>query len=239
MDERLRPIALRLLGEDGAEGLPPSLDGVPELAAVCLDRLRAREADRSVLRDPGDPWDGWESGPEDVLDAMAPSERLAFVLHEEFAVPYETIAPVVGLTPAGTRQLVGRARRRMEGTAERPAPDPERQRAVVSAFLTAARAADGAALLALLDPDVVLRADATAVRNGAVPAHGARAVAHRVSGRLRDARPAEVAGAAGLVWEAADGEPKAALRFTVLEDRVTAVDALADPPHLSRLLAAP
>ncbi|MEU8617974.1 RNA polymerase subunit sigma-70 [Streptomyces sp. NPDC048623] len=253
----IAPVAARLLGTPEATGTSEAAGGpdateaptasslveeavrasggrLTDLAAFCLDRLRAREARRPVLRDP---WDA--PAPGDPLDALTPSERLAFVLHEDFAVPYDTIAPLVTLTPAATRRLVARARRRVEGTEELPAPDPERQREVVTAFLAAARANDLDGLLALLDPDAVLRADAEAVRNGAAPAHGAAAVAHRVAGRVREARTALVNGAAGLLWTAEDGEPKAVLRFTVLEGRVTAVDALADEAHLSRLALAP
>ncbi|XEC32762.1 RNA polymerase subunit sigma-70 [Streptomyces fradiae] len=236
------PVAERLLGTAGAPAAPSLVEEavgasggrLADLAAFCLDWLRAREALRPV---PQDPWDAPEA--EEALDALAPSERLAFVLHEDFAVPYDTIAPLVGRTPAATRQLISRARRRVEGTEELPAPDPERQRKVVAAFLAAARENDVDTLLALLDPDAVLRADAEAVRAGAAPAHGAPAVAHRVAGRVREARTALVNGAAGLLWAAPDGEPKAVLRFTVLEDRVTAVDALADGEHLSRLTLAP
>ncbi|MFD7980777.1 sigma factor-like helix-turn-helix DNA-binding protein [Streptomyces sp. NPDC059071] len=232
----LRTVALRLLGSSEAadEVLRTATDAgrLSEVAGLCLDRLRSRESRRPAVRDPFDA-SGAPGG--DVLDTLTPSERLAFVLHEDFGVPYDDIAPVVDRTPAAARQLVARARRRVEGTEEMPEPDPERQRQVVAAFLAAARADDVEALVALLDPDAVLRADAEAVRNGAAPAHGAPAVAHRVAGRGHEARLALVDGAAGLMWAAADGKPKAVLRFTVLEGRVTAVDALADGPHLDRL----
>ncbi|MFF8603313.1 RNA polymerase subunit sigma-70 [Streptomyces sp. NPDC015232] len=236
------PVAERLLGTAGTPAAPSLVEEavrasggrLAELAAYCLDRLRERESRRPV---PNEPWDAPDA--DDPLDALTPSERLAFVLHEDFAVPYDTIAPLVARTPPATRQLVARARRRVEGTEELPAPDPERQRKVVAEFLAAGRANDVDALLALLDPDAVLRADAEAVRAGAAPAHGAPAVAHRVAGRVREARAALVNGAAGLLWTTPEGAPKAVLRFTVLEGRITAVDALADASHLSRLTLAP
>ncbi|WP_246095418.1 sigma factor-like helix-turn-helix DNA-binding protein [Streptomyces roseicoloratus] len=236
----MRAVALRLLGsaEIADEVLRTAADPgrLSDVAALCLDRLRSRESRRPAVRDP---LDASVPPAADVLDVLTPSERIAFVLHEDFGVPYDDIAPVVERTPAAVRQLAARARRRVEGTEEMPAPDPERQRQAVTAFLAAARADDAEALVALLDPDAVLRADSEAVRNGATPAHGARAVAHRVAGRLREARPALVDGATGLLWAATDGTPKAVLRFTVLEDRVTAVDALADPQHLDRLRLGP
>ncbi|MFJ7063874.1 sigma factor-like helix-turn-helix DNA-binding protein [Streptomyces sp. NPDC101115] len=236
----MRAVALRLLGSPEAadEVLRTAADAgrLSEVAGLCLDRLRSRESRRPAVRDPLDV-PGASGG--DVLDALTPSERIAFVLHEDFGIPYDDIGPVVERTPAAARQLAARARRRVEGTEEMPEPDPERQRQVVTAFLAAARADDVEALVALLDPDAVLRADAEAERNGAAPAHGAGAVAHRVAGRAQEARPALVDGAAGLMWAAADGKPKAVLRFTVLEGRVTAVDALADGPHLDRLELGP
>jgi len=232
----LRAVALRLLSTSD-----PSVDevlreaaggGLPEVAALCLDRLRSREARRPV---PRDPWDA--AG--DALDGLTPSERLAFVLHDDFSVPYEEIAPVIDRTPAATRQLAARARRRVEGTEELPEPNPELQHAVVNAFLTAARDNDVPALLTLLDPDAVLRADTEAVRNGALPAHGAPTVAHRVAGRLHEARPALVDGTTGLLWTTPTGTPKAVLRFTVLDAHITAIDALANPSHLQHLNLGP
>ncbi|MEV5972944.1 sigma factor-like helix-turn-helix DNA-binding protein [Streptomyces sp. NPDC051921] len=235
---RLRAVAFRLLGsyDEADEALTaagPRLTGaaadLDALARVCLDRLRSREAGRAPGRAAHRPprQEDRQEPEEAVLATMPPSERLAFVLHDAFGVPHEEIAPVVELTPAATRQLVARARRRVEGTEEMPEPDLARQREVVAAFLAAARADDTEALLALMDPDVVLRADAEAVRAGAAPAHGARAVARSLTGQAREARPALVDGAAGLVRSTPDGGPEAVLAFTVLDGRITAVDVLA------------
>ncbi|MET9434128.1 sigma factor-like helix-turn-helix DNA-binding protein [Streptomyces sp. NPDC006551] len=240
-------------GPDAADDLDAGL--TTAVARVCLTVLRAREARRE------NPWDPWASGepgrphrPEEVtdpeqralladtggpallsvLDTLPPAERLAYVLHDVFALPIEEIAPVVEHTPAVTRQLAARARRRVRGTEEMPEPDLPRQREVVVAFLAAARAGDVDALLRLLDPDVVLRADAEAVRTGVAAGHGARAVARTFAGLSGTARDALVDGAAGLV-RAPVGKPETVFAFTVIEGRVTAIDALADPPHLARL----
>ncbi|MEU8529718.1 MULTISPECIES: sigma-70 family RNA polymerase sigma factor [Streptomyces] len=179
-----------------------------------------------------------------VLDTLTPGERLAFVLHDLFAVPFEDIAPIVDRTPAATRQLAGRARRRVQGLDDLPEPDPERQREVVTAFLAAARSGDAEALLALLDPDVVLRADATAVTTGATPAHGARAVAETFAGRAAEAVPVPlegpvlIDGMTGLTWDPA-GKPRCVVGFTVLENRIAAIDLVADEDHLDRLTVSP
>src|SRR5438034_99360 len=141
---------------------------------------------------------------------LAPAERLAFVLHDLFAVPFDEIAPIVGRSPAAARQLASRARRRVQGAATVSDADPTRQREVVDAFLAAARGGDFDALLALLDPDVVLRADHAAVQLGASSeVRGAPAVAGTFSGRARVAQPALVNGAAGAVW-ASGGQPRVA-----------------------------
>ncbi|MEU6880140.1 sigma factor-like helix-turn-helix DNA-binding protein [Streptomyces sp. NPDC046712] len=250
---RLREVAYRLLGSFGRADAAvreaalhlgrsgsPARDETMAVARVCLDMLRSREGRRD---DPWDPWGAGEPGqatdPEErallaALDRLTPAERLAFVLHDMFAVPLEEIAPVVERTPAATRQLAARARRRVQGTEEMPEPDLPRQREVVAAFLAAARSGDVDALLALLDPDAVLRADAEAVRAGASAAHGALPVAESFAGRARSERLALVDGAAGLVWAPASG-PRSVIAFTVLDGRITAVDVLMDPAHLDRL----
>ncbi|MEK9524153.1 RNA polymerase subunit sigma-70 [Streptomyces venezuelae] len=260
---RLRAVAFRLLGtseeadaavEDVrrtwpdrdtpvAPGpVPTPYDPVEALARACLDRLRSRESHRER---PWDPWDPWASGvprdprgpgepPPAALDGLTPPERLAFVLHDEFSVPYERIGPLLDRTPAAARRLAGRARYRLREAEEMPEWDPPRQRTAVAAFLTAARSGDTAALRALLDPDAALRADATAERTGTAAAHGAAAVAEAVGPRAGAARKALVDGAAGLAWPA-EGAPRLVLVFTVLEDRITAIDALADEDHLARL----
>jgi RNA polymerase sigma-70 factor (ECF subfamily) len=169
-----------------------------------------------------------------VLDTLTPAERLAFVLHDLFAVPFEEIAPIVERSPAAARQLASRARRRVQGA---PPPDTDlaRQRAVVDAFLAASRDGDFDALVALLDPEVVLRADRAAVRAGASEeVRGVAAVAGTFSGRARAARPALVDGAPGAVW-APGGRPRVAFGFTVTSGRIVRVDLLADPERLARL----
>jgi RNA polymerase sigma factor (sigma-70 family) len=166
-----------------------------------------------------------------VLETLQPAERLAFVLHDLFAVPFEDIALIVDRTPAAARQLASRARRRVQG-ADRHAPTADRR--VVDAFLAAARHGDFEGLLAVLDPDVVVRADEG---DGALRiVQGARAVATRA--RLfageRVAHPAIVDGAAGFV-ATEEGVPVAVLAFTVLGGRITAIDALQGPARLARL----
>src|SRR5215218_5332154 len=166
-----------------------------------------------------------------VLETLQPAERLAFVLHDVFAVPFEDIAVIVDRSPAAARQLASRARRRVQG-ADRDAPTADRQ--IVDAFLAAARGGDFAALLALLDPDVVLRTDEG---DGALQiVQGARAVATNASyfGPRREAHPAIVDGAAGFVATDA-GVPVAVLAFTIHDGRITAIDALGGPARLARL----
>jgi RNA polymerase sigma-70 factor (ECF subfamily) len=173
-----------------------------------------------------------------VLDTLAPAERLAFVLHDMFDVPFEEIAPIVGRSPAAARQLASRARRRVRGAEAVPDADLARQRAVVDAFLAAARGGDFQALLAVLDPDVVLRSDQAAVQVGASgELHGAAAVADTFAGRARAARPALIDGAAGLVW-APGGVPRVVFGFTIADGRIVAIDVVADPERLSRLQVA-
>ena len=176
-----------------------------------------------------------------VLDTLAPAERLAFVLHDTFAVPFEEIAPIVGRSPAAAKMLASRARRRVQGAAPAPDADLARQRAVVDAFFAAARDGDFAALLALLDPDVVARADAGTVPVGAWRVvRGAAAVAEQVRTTggfarfARLARPALVNGAAGVVI-AAGGRPFAVVGFTVRHDKIVEIDIFADPARLRRL----
>jgi RNA polymerase sigma factor (sigma-70 family) len=173
-----------------------------------------------------------------VLETLAPAERLAFVLHDMFAVPFEEIAPMVGRTPTAARQLASRARRRVQGSAAVPDADLSRQREVVDAFFAAARGGDFEALVAVLHPDVVLRADGGALRpddSGVV--HGAEAVARRalMFARLSPyVRPALVNGVAGVVV-APGGRPFSVMGFTVVGDRVVAIDALSDPERLREL----
>jgi RNA polymerase sigma-70 factor (ECF subfamily) len=225
------------------------------VARVCLDMLRARRARREdqfgdelpepVVTLPHD------NGPEDealladsvglallvVLDTLTPAERLAFVLHDMFGIPFEEIAPIVERSPAATRQLASRARRRVRGATPAAEPDLREQRRVVDAFLAAAREGDFEALVAVLHPDVVFRADrgrlAVAGRPRVVT--GAVAVAEQVLATAprfaRFARPAVVNGAAGFVVVPAD-RPIAVIGFTVAEGRIVEIDLVADPAKL-------
>jgi RNA polymerase sigma-70 factor (ECF subfamily) len=233
------------------------------VARVCLNMLRSRNLRREEsvgVRVP-DPLVSREEKlqPEEealladsvglallvVLDTLTPAERLAFVLHDMFGVPFEEIAPMLGRTPAAARQLASRARRRVKG-AEVPTPDPDlaRQREVVDAFFAAARAGDFDALVAVLDPDVVLRLDTGAARPAAsMLVRGATAVArHALTGlspALRSAylRPALVNGAAGVVV-VMRGRPFTVMGFTVADGRIAAIDAVADPERVRKLAGA-
>jgi RNA polymerase sigma-70 factor (ECF subfamily) len=169
-----------------------------------------------------------------VLDTLTPAERLAFVLHDMFGLPFEEIAPIVERTPAATRQLASRARRRVRGARLASGSDDSRRREIVAAFLAASRDGDFEALLVLLDPDVVLRADAAAAQSGADAAQGAQAVARTFVGRAKAARPALIDGAAGLVW-APGGKPRVVFAFTITDGTISAIDILADTDHLGRL----
>jgi len=164
-----------------------------------------------------------------VMDTLTPAERLAFVLHDMFAVPFEEVAPIVGKSTAAVRQLASRARRRVRGQGEEESEtDRGRQREVVSAFLAASRGGDFAGLLKLLDPDVVLRADPTAAGFGAaVEVRGASGVAEQFSGRAQAAQLALLDGSAGLVWAVA-GEPKVVFDFTIVGGRITGIEMLAN-----------
>jgi RNA polymerase sigma factor (sigma-70 family) len=252
-DDAVQEAWLRLSRADtgGVENLDGWLTTV--VARVCLNMLRGRRSRREEpldLRLP-DPIIGAEGrgDPEQeallaegvglallvVLDTLTPAERLAFVLHDLFAVPFDEIAAILGRSPAAARQLASRARRRVQGSSPDPAADRRRQRAVVDAFLAASRGGDFEALLALLDPDVVLRADPAAVQAGAAAeVHGAREVAGTFSGRARFARPALVDGAAGAVW-APGGQPRVVFGFTVADGRIVEIELLADPERLRQL----
>jgi RNA polymerase sigma factor (sigma-70 family) len=223
------------------------------VARVCLDMLRTRKSRREepLGGHPADPIVSREDGidPEYealladsvglallvVLETLGPAERVAFVLHDMFDVPFEEIAPIVGRSPVAARQLASRARRRVQGAATAPDADRTRQREVVDAFLAASRGGDFDALLAVLDPDVVVRADHAAVQVGASKkVRGAAAVAATFSGRARAARPALVNGAAGLVW-APGGRPRVVFGFTITGGKIVEIDLIADPDRLRRL----
>jgi RNA polymerase sigma-70 factor (ECF subfamily) len=237
-------------GADGVDNLSGWLTTV--VARVCLDQLRTRRARREAplanapeqATRPGEASDPeYEAVLADgvglallvVLDALSPAERLAFVLHDLFGMPFEEIAPVVGRTPVATRQLASRARRRVRGSEPPTTPELAPQRAVVDAFLLAARAGDFGALLAVLDPDVVLRLDATTARGGPTEIRGAAVVARQaVAGAARAAQPALVDGAVGVIV-APRGRLLLVLRFTVVHGRVAAMEAVGDRERLAHL----
>ena len=170
-----------------------------------------------------------------VLDTLSPAERLAFVLHDMFAVPFEEIGTIVGRSPNAAKQLASRARRKVQGRGEASDADPARQREVVDAFLAASRGGDFDALVALLDPDVVLVGDAAAVRMGGPDEmRGADAVAGMFSGRAEGAQPALVDGAVGVAW-AVGGRPKVVWDFTIEDGKVVHIDMLAADDTLDGL----
>ena len=172
-----------------------------------------------------------------VLETLSPAERLAFVLHDTFGVPFDEIAPIVGRSPAASRQLASRARRRVQGEATLPAADTSRQREVVDAFLAASRDGDLGALLAVLDPDVVLRADPGAA-SASREVRGVRAVAEQArafSHLGRFSRRTLVNGVAGIVSRAPGGPTFSVMGFAVASGKITEIDILADPERL-RLL---
>ena len=216
------------------------------VARVCLDMLRARKSRREEPIGPLTPepvaQDEWSRDAEMadsvgaallvVLETLAPAERLAFVLHDMFAVPFEEIAPTVGRTPAAARQLASRARRRVQGTRRSPGADLGRQRQIVEAFLTASRDGDFEGLLAVLDPDVLFHADDAAMRLGAqAEIRGATAVAAAFKGRAQAARPALADGAPALAV-ILGGQLRILLRLTFRDDRIVGVEAIAEAERL-------
>ncbi len=223
------------------------------VSRVCLDMLRSRASRREADLGASPPESavsrGAGSDPERealmldsvglallvVLETLPPAERVAFVLHDLFDLPFDEIAPIVGRSPTATRQLASRARRRVRGAGSVPETNRTRQRAVVDAFLAASRGGDFEALLALLDPDVVLRADRAAVAAGASSdVRGAAAVAATFSGRARFAQPALVNGAVGLVW-APGGRPRVVFGITIARGKIVAIELVADPQRLGEV----
>jgi RNA polymerase sigma factor (sigma-70 family) len=174
-----------------------------------------------------------------VLETLAPAERLAFVLHDMFGVPFEEIASIVGRSPAATRQLASRARRRVQGEAAVPDVDLVRQREIVNAFLAAARNGDFEGLLAVLDPDIVLRADHGPEPSGALRViRGAQAVARQAvtfSRLIESVQPVLVNGAAGTVSWLAGGKPLSVIGFTVRGGKIVEMDVVAHPDRLRQL----
>lgn len=225
------------------------------VARVALDMLRSRRARREQAPgefqpEPVDRGTGADDPAEQaeladavgpallvVLDTLGPAERLAFVLHDSFGVPFDEIAVILDRSPDAARQLASRARRRVRGATPAPeAVDPDRQRAVVDAYLRAARGGDFAALLRILDPEVVVRADATSVEMGmAAEIRGVTEVLKTFLRSAVGAQPARIDGVAGAAW-APGGRLRAVLRFTVVDGRVTAIDLVADPERLGRLV---
>jgi RNA polymerase sigma-70 factor (ECF subfamily) len=228
---------------------------------VCIDMLRARHARREDYIGTWlpEPIVGAEDagGPEQeslladsvglallvVLETLAPAERLAFVLHDMFAVPFEQIAPMVNRTPAATRKLASRARLRVRGAAAVPDRDVGRQREVVAAFLAAARAGDFDALVEVLDPGVVFRVDSGRRRVGTTPPllTGVAAVARQAAEQgprfAKLCRPALVNGAAGIVVQGARG-PVGVAGMTVVDGRIAEIDLVLDPEKLSHVVLA-
>ncbi|WP_369264525.1 RNA polymerase sigma factor SigJ [Streptomyces sp. R35] len=175
-----------------------------------------------------------------VLETLEPAERLAFVLHDMFAVPFDDIAAIVGRSPAATRQLASRARRRVQGAAPEPEPDLTRQKKVLDAFLAASRGGDFEALLSVLDPDVVLRADSGPLVGGAAASklvRGAAAVARQALTFARFAASSRLVLINGEVGVVAllDGQPMSVMGVTVADGRIVAMNILADPERLARL----
>ena len=251
-DDAVQEAWLRLSRSDasGVENMAGWLTTI--VARVSLNMLQSRKARREdpVGASPPEEAGSGADGPEHevvladsvglallvVLDTLTPAERLAFVLHDMFAVPFEEIAPIVERSPATTRKLASRARLRVQGADTAPDIDLTRQRQIVEAFLAASRNGDFDALLAALDPDVVLRSDQAVVRMGGGEAEvrGAAAVAGTFSGRAKAARLALVDGVAGAVW-ASKGRPRVVFGFTVADGRISAISLRADPALLAEV----
>lgn len=217
------------------------------VARVCLDMLRARKSRREEALPPhhaGGVDPEHEAVLADsvglamlvVLETLEPAERVAFVLHDMFAVPFDEIAPIVGRTPTAARQLASRGRRRVQGRAT--ISDRSRHREVVEAFLTASRQGDFVALMALLDPDVVVRADATSMKIGAPgEVRGAGEVARVFVGRARAAVLASVDGIPGWIW-LQHGQVRMVFGFTVAGGKITGIDMIADADRLGQIAIA-
>jgi RNA polymerase sigma factor (sigma-70 family) len=252
-DDAVQEAWLRLSRADtsGVQNLGGWLTTV--VARVCLDMLRSRKArsEEPMGEDGPEPSASREGGtdPEQealladsvgrallvVLETLAPAERVAFVLHDLFAMPFDEIAPIVDRSPAAARQLASRARRRVQGAPAAADADRTRQQEVVDAFLAASRGGDFNALLALLDPEVVVRADGAAVQLGAsAELRGAAAVANTFMARAQGAQRALIDGLAGLAW-APGGRPRVVIGFTVTGGRIVRIDLLADPEQLGQL----
>jgi RNA polymerase sigma-70 factor, ECF subfamily len=248
VDDAVQETWLRLSRSDSAavENLRGWLTTV--VARICLDMLRARKSRREEPMGPHVPEPAADNAYERetemadnvgtallvVLETLTPAERLAFVLHDMFAVPFEEIAPLVDRTPAAARQLASRARRRVQGA---PAPDAElsHRRRIVDAFIRASRDGDFEGLLAVLDPDVVVRADAAAQQLGSLAEiRGAQAVAQAFKGRARAAKTALVDGQPGAAV-VLGGQLRIALLVSFAGDRIAAIEAVADEEALAMI----
>jgi RNA polymerase sigma-70 factor (ECF subfamily) len=246
-DDAVQEAWLRLARSDTSE--VDNLGGwlTTVVARVSLDMLRSRKSRREEtidahtpeLVDPDEPGRDMMMAESVglallvVLDTLAPAERVAFVLHDMFDLPFEEIAPIVGRSATAARQLASRARRRVQGKTEVPNPDLEKQRRVVEAFLAAARAGDFEALLAELDPEVVFRPDATAAQMGGTgELRGAAAVAQSFKGRAQAAKPALVDGALGVAV-AFGGHLRIVLGLTFANGKIAAIEAIADPARIA------
>jgi RNA polymerase sigma-70 factor (ECF subfamily) len=253
-DDAVQETWLRLSRADtsGVENLTGWLTTV--VARVALDMLRSRTSRREEQMDEQVAERAGPADPEQeavladsvglallvVLDTLGPAERLAFVLHDMFAVPFEEIASILGRSPAAVKQLASRARRRVQGAASHDdiETDVTRQRAVVEAFLAASRGGDFDALLALLDPNVVLRADSTVVKrpraNMPAEVRGALAVAGTMAGRAAGTQTAMIDGFVGAVW-AHGGRPRAVFDFRIAHGKIVAIELVADPKRLGQM----
>src|SRR5690242_11752729 len=254
VDDAVQETWLRLSRADasGVENLRGWLTTV--VARVCLDMLRARKSRREEPMGPHVPEPAADNAYERetdmadnvgtallvVLETLTPAERLAFVLHDMFAVPFEEIAPIVERSPVATRQLASRARRRIQEAGPGDPPgEISRRREVVAAFLAASREGDFDALLTMLDPDIVLRADSVAAQMGAeAEAIGPAAVAGIFSGRAKALRPALIDGAPGAVWTYR-GETRVVFAFTFTGGTITAIEQIADPERIARFEVIP
>jgi RNA polymerase sigma factor (sigma-70 family) len=246
-------------GDDGIDNLSGWLTTV--VGRICLDTLRSRRTRAEEPVEDGLPESGDdEPTPEDaallaestaealavVVDTLAPAERVAFVLHDVFDVPFEEIAPIVDRSSTATRQIASRARRRVrEGAGSGRAGNITPQRHVVEAFFRASRVGDFGALLAVLDPEVTLRLDATALqmgsKNGWITGdlRGATAVAEQFNGRAQAAQVALLNGQPGGIWANPQGVTLVAFHFTVRDGKVTEIHLAADPAHLGTLNVEP
>jgi len=252
-DDAVQEAWLRLARADTAaiENLSGWLTTV--VARVCLDMLRGRKARREDELTPETPEPSIGHDAERqaqladsvgtallvVLETLQPAERLAFVLHDMFAVPFDQIAPIVDRTPDATRQLASRARRRVQGREPEGDLDLPRQRTIVDAFLLASREGDFEALLAVLDPNVVFRADRVAAQMGGhAELVGAEAVANTFKGRAQAARSAVVDGEMGVAV-AFGGQLRIVMLLTITGDRISAMEAIADPERIAQFDVVP